>query len=397
MVEETKEMPKNIFYFKNLNIIGGIETFFYQLARKYKDWDITIYYSSGDSDQIKRLKRFVKVKQYKGEKIKCEKAFFNFNIDIIDNVDANEYGLILHGDYKDMINREQILSLPVHKRINKYYGVSQLVCDSFKEITGIDAELLYNPMEIEKPKRILYLISATRLTKEKGKDRIEKLAKMLDENNIPYIWLIFTDDVKTIENCNIIYMKPRLNITDYIAKADYLVQLSDNEGYCYAIVESLCLGVPIIATKLPVLKELGANESNSFLLDFDLNDVPIKEIYEKKFYFKYTPKASNWDKVLAKGKSTYKEELNMRYEVEALEIYEKESISDSELKRVPKAGERFIVSKERLDVLLGENPHNKVFVKLIGEVNDKNKVKEDTVEKEAVKKKITSTKKIVKK
>ena len=38
--------------------------------------------------------------------------------------------------------------------------------------------------------------------------------------------------------------------------------------------------------------------------------------------------------------------------VEALDTYEKKNIIDNGLGRVPKAGEQFEVSKERLDVLL---------------------------------------------
>ncbi len=50
--------------------------------------------------------------------------------------------------------------------------------------------------------------------------------------------------------------------------------------------------------------------------------------------------------------------------VEALDTYEKNNIKDSELNRIPKKGEIFSVSKERLHVLLGNNPFKKTFVKL---------------------------------
>lgn len=86
----------NIFYFRHINVIGGIETFFYQIAKKYGIYDITIFYNTGDINQINRLKKFVRVIQYKGQQIECEKAFFNFNLDIIDNVQADEYLQILH-------------------------------------------------------------------------------------------------------------------------------------------------------------------------------------------------------------------------------------------------------------------------------------------------------------
>ena len=366
----------NIFYFYYINQIGGIETFFYYLAKTHKDWDITIYYRSGDINQIKRLKQYVRCVQYKGQHIVCDKAFFNFNTDIIDNVEAKEYGLILHGDYETMVKQKQlkISELPINEKIDQYYGVSQLVCDSFERLTGIKPKLVYNPIAIDEPRKMLRLISATRLTKEKGRDRILKLGEMLNNANIPYQWLIFTNDGRDFDNNNIILMKPRLDIINYIADADYLVQLSDNEGYCYSIIESLLVGTPVIATDLPVLKELGVNKSNSFILDFDLKDVPIDEIYNSKLEFKYTPKKSNWDSILEKGKSTYQEELEKRYLVEALEIYELNRVVDNELGRIPKTGEQFIVDKERLEVLLGDNTKKEVYVKLIKEVkNERNK------------------------
>ena len=42
----------NIFYFDRLNKIGGVETFFYEIAKKYCDNDITVFYSYGDLKQI---------------------------------------------------------------------------------------------------------------------------------------------------------------------------------------------------------------------------------------------------------------------------------------------------------------------------------------------------------
>lgn len=347
-------MYKNILYFSYINKIGGVESFFYYLAKQYKDYDITIIYKSGDREQIKRLRNYVRVVKYKGQEIECDKAFFNYSIDIIDNVKAKEYYQIIHADYK-----AQGLKPILNKKL-KYIGVSKLACDSFEELTGIKPILIYNPIEIDKPKKVLNLISATRLTKEKGKERIIKLGRLLNENNIPYIWTIFTDDINVIDNPNIVYMKPRLDITNYIANSDYLIQLSDNEAYCYSVVESLLVGTPVIVTDMPVMKEIGINKDNGFILDFDLNNVPIKEIYEKKFNFKYEPPKSEWDKYLQKGKSTYQEELKKVYKVEAIIEYD-----DLELKRRVIKGERFDVSRKRIDILLGDNDDDKQLVEIV--------------------------------
>jgi glycosyltransferase involved in cell wall biosynthesis len=46
-------------------------------------------------------------------------------------------------------------------------------------------------------------------------------------------------------------MTPRLDIRDYIADADYLVQLSDTEAWSYSVLESLSLGTPVITTPIP--------------------------------------------------------------------------------------------------------------------------------------------------
>lgn len=355
---------KNVFYFRFLNKIGGIETFFYYLAKKYQDWDITIYYLDGDINQINRLKKYVRVKQYNGEQIECDKAFFNFNLDIIENVKAKEYIQIAHGDYKAMGVKPN-----THKKITKYLGVSKQACNTYKEVTGYDTELVYNPIEIDEPKKILNLISATRLTAEKGKNRIKKLASILDKAQIPYIWTIFTDDINAINNPNIVYMKPRLDIINYIANADYLVQLSDNEGYCYSVVESLCVGTPVIVTDVPVFKEIGVNGKNGFILDFDLKDVPIKKIYNGLPKFEYKPKKDNWSNLLSKGKSIYKEELKMKVKVKCIINY-----FDLQLNRNVVKDEEYIVNLPRAEELVKGN-----VCKIVEEIKEEPKV-EATIE-----------------
>lgn len=291
---------KNVFYFAHINSIGGVESFFYYLAKKYQKNDITILYKSADPVQIRRLAKLVRVKKFDGEVINCDKAFFNYNIDIIDRVNAKEYIQIIHADYK-----ARGLMPKTHPKITKYIGVSQKACDSFKEQTGLDIELCYNPVLPDKPKKVLNLISATRLTKEKGKNRMVKFASELDKAGIKYIWTIFTNDTDAIDNPNVIYMKPTLEVVDYIANADYLVQLSSDEAYCYSVVEALSVSTPVIVTDCPVFREIGVNETNGFILDFNLNNIPINEIYKGLPEFTYEPKEDVWDKIMAKGKSTY--------------------------------------------------------------------------------------------
>ena len=362
-------MYDNIFYFDRINKIGGVETFFYEIAKKYCNNDITILYSFGDLNQIKRLKQLVRVVKYTGQKIQCKKAFFNYNLRPINNIQAEKYYEIIHANYKDLGVHPNI-----NPKINEYIGVSKNVCDAFTELTGLPCTLCYNPITIEKPKRVLYLISATRLTREKGKDRIIKLAQALDKANIPYIWTIFTNDTKVIQHPKIIFMEPQLNIRDYIVKSDYVIQLSDTEAYCYTMIESLLLKVPIIVTPWPILKELNINEKHGFILPFDMSNIPTEEIYEKHFNINYQPPKDIWNKIIETGQSTYQEEMKAKYLVEALNTYQQKRFIDIELGTIPSPGSQWIVSKERLDLLLGENDTQEQYVKLIRKIDDNKEV-----------------------
>lgn len=74
----------------------------------------------------------------------------------------------------------------------------------------------------------------------------------------------------------------------------------------------------------------------------------------------------------------------MEIEVEALDTYIKYNITDKELKRVPKTGERFTVSKERLNVLMGNNADGRIYVKIVEPVKE---VKKTVLPKKETKRK----------
>lgn len=348
----------NIYYFAAINSIGGIETFFYQLARKYRDRDIVIVYNSADKEQLKRLLKYVRRVKYTGQKIKCKRAFFNFNINIIDNIEAEEYILVIHGDYKDMIKRGQLKreEIPLHDKITKYIAVSKLACDSFRELTGKECEVFYNPYTKGEQEDALKLISATR---EKGYNRMVELMNRLDERNIPYIWTIFTDSPQTSPSPNVIFMEPTIELERYLNGNNFLVQLSDNEGYCYSVVEALCRHIPVVVTPCPVFKEIGLNESNSITLNMNCSNIDevIDRMIHDEFDFEYIPKQDNWGKLIGNTKSTYKEEINKKYLVEATNLYESNRVEDIELKRIPKEGEQWIVTGSRLLWLTQEDKY----------------------------------------
>lgn len=336
----------NVFYVPHFNIIGGIETYCYELAKKYKDKDITFVYSNTTSDinQLNRIRKYARVIYQpfnSKEPIKCKRLFVMYRCRL-DLFEADEVIQIIHADYE-----AQGLKPNLDEQIKAHYGVSKAVADSYERISGVKVGVCYNPLSIDKPKKILRLISATRLTKEKGKDRMIKLANELDKAGIPYEWRIFTNDKLSIPNKNVIYMEPRLDIRDYIADADYLVQLSDTEAFSYSVLESLCLGTPVIVTNIPSFTEMGVKTGlNGYILDFSMKNIPITDIYEKIPNFTFKSPKDRYEELLIDEPSTYEPEKMVKVKC-------KKTYNDIQFNRKINRDEEIEVSLERAGYLKG--------------------------------------------
>jgi len=354
----------NLIYMPNLNIIGGTEQFVYELAKKYYMYDIAVIYKQGHENQIKRLKQYVRVIKYDKQKFKCKKLFCNYATDICKDVEAEEYIQVIHAMYKT--NRLKPINEP---KINKYLAVSNTAKKEYEEITDVKCEVFRNPLTFsdeDKQKPIL-LISATRLTKEKGKDRMIKLAELLDRAGIKWLWLIFTNDTSVINHPNIAYMKPRLDIRPYLQLATYGVQLSDCEGDCYFTRECEALGIPLLVTPIPSFEEQGLIDGkNCYYIPFDMNIKNIERFNDVPRYEGYIGQ-DHWEDILDHTRTNYKEEIDMKFKVRALSTYKELGCTDNELGRIPTPGEIFEVSGERLEILTdpSKNSHNRVFVEKV--------------------------------
>lgn len=395
----------NIFYFKRICKIGGTEQFLYEIAKKYKDYDITVFYDDADINQLRRLRKLVRCKKHiKGEIVKCNKAFFNFNLDMIDDVDAEEYYFVSHANYEELHKVHGGYIPPIkNEKLTHYIGVSQFATDKLDEYaksigSKIKTQKCYNPLTLEPKQKVVRLASACRLDdKVKGGERTLKLIKALDkyceENNRNYIWTIFTNPTKVqVDSPNVILMKPRLDVRPYLADSDYVLQLSnDMETYCYTINEALGYGVPIVTTPLTILNELPITENEHIVLDWNCENVDevARQIFEKEVKpFSYTAPEDSWSNILENARSTYEEEKNMKYIVEATDLYKRLNTYDVELSKqknvkqyIPKQGERWEVNLERKELL-----EEKGFIKVIEEVKEIETAKKEVKAEKAVKK-----------
>ena len=343
-------MYNNVFYQLHINRIGGIETFLYELARLSHEHnrDLTIVYRSGDPLQIARIRKYCRIVSLAEieKPIKCHTAFFNYAVDAIDLFEADEYIQLIHADFKSDILQDWIHKNPQSDKITSRYAVSTNNAKSYKEVTGREVNgVLYNPIHIEEEPRVMTLVSAQRMSPEKGVTRIKTLVKMLDTAKIPYVWHIFADNPVDMDSENVMFHKTTLDVRKWLKYADYTVLLSDTEGFPYTLYESLCLGTPIIATPLLMLDEMGVNPENSIILDFDMLNVDVQEIYDKSgtFKFKYEKKPDGWLKFL-QGESNYEYKSVM---VKALRAY-----FDMYLNTKIEQGEVYEVPSERADILI---------------------------------------------
>lgn len=328
--------------------IGGIETFTYNFCvYMSKYYDITVLYDAMfDQQQMDRLLKIVPViKNDTGRRIICDTAI-NCRIvkSLPQNIRARQTVQMCHTCYLELWNQTK-----VPKLADITVFVSETAAQSFDNKPE-EYTVIHNLTNSQKAHKMLKLISATRSTQEKGLERMIKLANLLTAAGIKYIWLYFGKNAINGAPRNLIQMPPDLDIADYMAEADYLVQLSDSEAFCYSVVEALELGTAIITTPLEVLPELGIQEGvHGYTVPFDVDGFDVQKLLDvPQFEYKRNNNAvvKQWRKLLGstKPKHTYKPEDKVLFEVT-------KRYRDIQLDRVLDIGEKVRMHRSRAESL----------------------------------------------
>lgn len=356
-----KYTAANAYYVETINPIGGIESHLYYLAKKYGKYDITVFYQNGDPAQLVRLRQYVRcIRISPADYVTCENLFCCLHREILDYCDAKKKYVVLHANYLDLVNRRHISKqiLPVDDRIDAYLGVSREVCKAWEELTGIPAEFIGEPV-LPDDGEPLMLMSATRLSKEKGWERMKILAEAMNKEKINFLWFVFTDSKMYNPPKNMYILPSRIDIAEKMSGFDAYVQLSDNEGFCLSVAEALLKGIPVIVTDLPIFTEIGCTEANSIRLPLGMSNIPLDKIKAlKRLKFAYTEPEDRWLKYLKKTKSNYQATM---VTIRATGVWMKRGIVDVQLGKVPSLGEEWSVDEERFN-------HIQDYADKIGEV-----------------------------
>ena len=67
-------------------------------------------------------------------------------------------------------------------------------------------------------------------------------------------------------------------LMNYMADADYVVQLSDSEGFGMVVHEALMMGTPVIASDIPIFNKYIKNGYNGYLLPVNMENVDVYQI-----------------------------------------------------------------------------------------------------------------------
>lgn len=272
-----------LFYCEYVNKVGGIATFLYNTCQQLKKYyDIVIMYDDFPEEQINRLSQVVPVMKNDGKRaVVCDTIVLNRLKDKIPpDVTYNKSVQMCHACL------QKTFKIPYDS--DYLVNVSQAAKDSWGDASkhGIVINNLSYPEADE-----LLLVSATRMQagdKGDNDERIRKLANMLNDKNIRFTWLNFSDKGLNNPPRNFINMAPRLNIQSFIKRADYLVQLSDLEAYSMSVLEALNLNTAVLATPFPSLFEEGFIDGKTgYVIPYDMNFDVEKILTVPKFEFRY--------------------------------------------------------------------------------------------------------------
>ena len=333
-----------IVYAEYCGVVGGITTFIYNFCyfmRKY--YDIMVVFEKMDPVHIRRLSELVKIEQYdKNQSFACDTLILNRLTDKI-------YPNIIHKRSIQICHACRQINYRIPKDRDVLINVSQAAKDSWGEESA--EGLVVHNFAYTKKEKCLFLVSATRTkTTDKGKNdnRMKQLAEKLTAEGIKFFWLNFAD--KALDNMpkGFVNMPSMPDIHAFIAKADYLVQLSDQEAYSMSILEALCLNTAVICTPFPSAEEQGVKDGeNGYIMPFDMGFDVKRLLKVPKFRYKYNNDEiiDQWRGLIGEKTMPIQKPKNMGNIICQKKYY------DTVLEKTIYPGERITVTKDRAELI----------------------------------------------
>jgi len=307
-------MKKLVIYHNKIPEIGGIETAITNLLKKLRGYKVIIIFDEfigNGSKLLLKWAEYADVKQReRGKVIECDICLNASNHVIPSEIKAGDYFQWVHADYE-----KYELALVKNPQVQKYVCVSNHVAKVCERKFGVETVVIPNIIDDDMTlpsQKMIRLVTNCRISTEKGFGRMLKLAQMFKDAGIAFVWDIYgtTTWVQYFNEVRKMFAKfPEVvfrgvtsDVKGVLVYADYLVQLSDHEGFCYAVAEALQMKVPCIVTDLETLHELVEEGVNGYFVPLSMKGIDVKKFLNIPNNFIFYPKGNiqQWEKLFAK-------------------------------------------------------------------------------------------------
>ena len=281
-------MKKIAFYSRGW-YTGGMENAVYNLCRlllKTGEYEITILYKDSNEQTQKMMKKLEEV-----AKVKCVNNG-RYVLDVLINCDRKDFELPNVNTKKYIHWFSSCLIDNRDKLFGKAVTQSQWHYDQLKKL-GIESTIIGNPLDVEniielskekidfvKPENEIMFLVVSRISYEKGFDRISRFMEghIMDKTRLYVVGGVTQprhEPIKTrimqLLRTKVVFLGEFDNPYPYIAQADYVLCLSDNEIYGLVSEEAHILGKQVIFNRYHTAYD-------QFLLNYDIwFDQPTKK------------------------------------------------------------------------------------------------------------------------
>lgn len=305
--EHSKKGKRIMFHQTELASIGGIETASRQIVQAFGDNNLCFCFGSADQIQLLELAKTCdiiiddRLKTYEADVL----ILMSYNSDrfILNRVKARKVYHFIHADFDSLAQYKKWADYKFkqNEKVDKVLAVSKTVQAALKKRFGVESTVVSNILNPNNNRRMVFL-ALTRATEEKGIEQLCEFAHKAEDMGRDFvIFLCSNIQSDRLNNENrIVKISPSIYNHELMRAADYLIQLSSSESYCYSVREALQAKLPVICSDIPELKKLVKPGENGYILGDKITDDDIEKIFNEVPKPKaYSEKIDSlWEKVM---------------------------------------------------------------------------------------------------
>lgn len=289
---EPKEGARVLFVSSIIYKIGGLETANRAISEKFKTKNIgfvTLNADAASTEQLLTMAKYhdVYVEDGNGH-YECDVVIFQHSDSAlaIDRIKARKYYQQVHNDLSTLNKVAGYTNFDYTRdnRITRYLASSETSKKGLKSELGIDSVVVPNIMP--EPRRLLKMVVLSRASREKGIDRVLTFAQKLQKFTNDFVIFLaaaieqYEAANELLANGHIVPVRPSVYNEALLDGADYLIQLSRSEAFCYSVREALQHKVPVIVSDLAEFRKVVKDGENGYILAEDMPDKQVKRIVE---------------------------------------------------------------------------------------------------------------------